>query len=152
MIQTFETLRLNNKVLIDEKVLGTNEVKAGFITGITKSEVSVAEPGSKKTYFCKSNQIGSIKLDKKKLIEIGFVERNMTDYSAGLSQTPRIIQDLVLNPKDDPRYLITAKEDAKRGFLFTLEESGFVLGTGYTETFHQLQNMISDWSNGSCEI
>lgn len=51
MIKDFETLRLNNRVLIDNVKLGTSEMKTGFIVGVTKKEVSVVDPKLGKSIF-----------------------------------------------------------------------------------------------------
>lgn len=76
----------------------------------------------------------------------------MTDYSEGLGKPPKVINDLVINLGEKSEFLVSAKEDQNRGYYITLEESGFVLGTGYANTVHRLQNLISDLSDSRCKL
>jgi hypothetical protein len=149
-MKNFEKICLKNRVLIDERVLGTPQLEEGVVVEIKKDELTVYHPGLKKEFKCSKEQVEFIQLDYRVLASLGFTERALTKADG------TVIRDRVKSTeptKENEAWYLISIEETKRGLFLTVRENGEeVLGSGYPRTLHGLQNMVNFITDGKYEI
>ena len=149
-MKNFSRICLGNRVLIDERVLGTPELEEGIVREIKDDELVVYHKGLNKEFRCKKSQVEFIDLDLMILTSLGFTERSMTNSDG------TIIKDRVKSTEPEnensPWYLLSIRENKRGLFLVILENGVDVIGSGYPKTLHGLQNMVKFITDGKYEI
>jgi hypothetical protein len=149
-MKNFNLISLGNRVLVDERVIGTTELEEVIVREIKKDGLVVYHKGLNKEFPCNLSQIEPIKLDLMILTSLGFTERSIMNSSG------KFIKDRVKSTEPtgegEPWYLLSIEEREKGLFLTVYENGVEVIGSGYPRTLHGLQNMVKSITNEKLEI
>lgn len=148
-MKNFNQFKIGNRVLIDERLLDQDLMEEGFVTGITSFTLTVKHRGTFIEYKCNPLQIYPIVLNNGILTSLGFSERNLTDSNGNKINDKVLITNEI---RPGLWYLLSIVEKNKKYFLSIYENGKELIGSGYVDSLHKLQNLVSDITEERLEI
>lgn len=147
-MKNFNQFRLGNRVLIDERLLGTDMMEEGFIKEISGLQLKIKHRKSFIDYDCNSSQVYPIELTDGVLVSLGFTNRSLVDSTGTKIEDKVCTTDQIENSW----YLLSIIEKADKKFLTVYENGKDVIGSGFVNTLHKLQNLVFDITDGKVQL
>lgn len=145
----FNTLSLNNRVLVDNRITGSEDLEECTVVGLTENLVEVKHEKTGIVYKCKKDQVEHILLSLPVVVSLGFTERKMKDSAGNLIDDWTLCKEI----NSDLWYLLSIKKINDFNFFLEIKENGTTtVGSGFAKSLHQLQNLVKFITDQRCEI